>query len=287
MNKAKAKLLETIVWGNPLKASNPKQKKISLQEAIDRKMFGPVYHGTTPEGRKGIEEEGFYFEYGGMSKTGGTRHGYGQTNYHDGIPAPVHHLGYGVYLTTVKSIAKRFNNNSEKGLKTYYIDTDKILTINFAAHRTMMKWWQENGYDMPPVFPSNYTPEEIEYLRSESTVRLTQNLSAKYDAVWFKGKTLYKALDGDQIVVFDPSIIYEIDSSLSKGLEIGAKVIRVEDGMPGVIIAMKPAPNLDEFPGAATWIKPGTKYVLIVRWKKGGTDFNVQDVDVKSVTSDK
>ena len=50
-------------------------QKISLQEAKDRGMFGPVYHGTNSEARAKIDEEGFkVFE--GEAMSGEIQHGY-------------------------------------------------------------------------------------------------------------------------------------------------------------------------------------------------------------------
>jgi hypothetical protein len=114
-------------------------------------MFGPVYHGTHGD-IDAILATGFNNKYtvptSGVSTLTGrpisTSNGYAFSEYANGIAAPVHHLGYGTYLSTVKAIAKNFNGGTTKGLKTFYIDTRNILEINFGAPNTMMKWWQNN-----------------------------------------------------------------------------------------------------------------------------------------------
>jgi hypothetical protein len=115
----------------------------------------------------------------------------------------------------------------------------------------------------------------------EATKKLTQTLKSKYDAVWFKGKTMYKTLDGDQLCVYDPNNVYEINASLAQPGEVGAKVRRKVDGMKGVIVKRENIEGiLERYPAAASWIKPGAKYRMHVKWQRGGTDMNVQDVDV-------
>ena len=195
------------------------QKKISLQNALDQHMFGPVWHGTSEVNRQKIKDEGFKVIHGDVGGEG-ISHGYSGGEYAHGLGSPpVHHLGYGIYLTTSKTIAKMFNHNSVKGLTTYYIDVpkDRLATINFASPRKMMEWWKSYGFD----------PKSED--RIESTKAMTENLKKKFDAVWFKGKGLHRLLDGDQIVVFDSSRIYEIDKSLTKPGDIGSKVIAKED----------------------------------------------------------
>ena len=260
-------------------------KKISLAEAKKRGFFGPVYHGTSEEGRDKIGKEGFKV-FVGTERSGEISHGYQAASYSDGKPAPIHHLGFGIYFTTSKTIGKEFNNNSLKGLKSYYLDIPRLETINFGASNTMMKWWVKNGYDIPVIYggEKSYSTSEIAKERLEATKHLTDSLKAKYDAVWFKGKGLRKLLDGDQICVFDPSRIYEIDLSLSKGWEPGAKVKRKSDGMPGIITDLRDAVQMKkDYPGSNTWLKEDTKNLLYVKWKKGGTDYNVQDIDVDLV----
>lgn len=67
--------------------------RISLQEADKRKLFGPVYHGTTNENRQNIDANGFEI-YEGEARKGQSLNGYENGDYWNGIPAPVHHLGY-------------------------------------------------------------------------------------------------------------------------------------------------------------------------------------------------
>jgi hypothetical protein len=128
------------------------------------------------------------------------------------VPPPVHHLGYGIYFTTNKSIAKDYNFGTAKGLKQYYLDVPRLETINFGSTNTMMKWWFANGYDMDASMD--------EGKRIQATVNLTNELKSKFDAVYYKGKGLYRLLDGDQICVFDPSRIYELNTELAGEGEI-------------------------------------------------------------------
>jgi len=250
--------------------------KISLQEALDRKFFGPVYHGTSETAFQEIKDKGFKV-FIGHERTENVKHGYDITNYFNDIAAPIHHLGFGIYFTTVKAIAKQFNYNSTKNLKTYYLDVTRLETINFGSAKNMMKWWNNNGYNPTPAL---YDKEE----RLQQTINLTKNLEAQYDAVWFKGKGIRRLLDGDQICVFNPNNIYEIDPKLAKPFEIGSRVRRKEDGMVGVIVRKEDITGLidkvDEFPGIKTWVKPGAKFRFTVKWKSG-TDYNVLDIDVE------
>jgi hypothetical protein len=275
--------------------------KISLQNATDRKMFGPVYHGTTTENRENIEREGFKI-FVGTDRGENIRHGYpGQRAYAHDIPPPIHHLGYGIYFTTVKTIAKRFNVDSAKGLKTYYLDVPRLATINFASPNKMMDWWLANGYN-------GELAKSGQEGRVEATKNMTETLKKNYDAIWFKGKTIYKVLDGDQVVVFDTNNIYQIDSSLAGELEIGSKVRRTEDrfdyrysystisgesktlktiptiakGTVGVIVDKKPVePMLNQWHNVVGRTEPhwaeGSDYVYVVKWNKGGTESNILD----------
>jgi len=251
-------------------------KKLSLQEANDRGMFGPVYHGTNSENRGKIEQEGFKVHVG-EARDEGISHGYNISSYAMSRPPPVHHLGYGIYFTTTKAIGKQFNNDSVKGLKQYYLDIPKRATINFGASGTMMKWWLENGYDMPEV--KDFSDPKVAKDRIEATKHLTEKLKSQYDAVWFKGWGLRKLLDGDQIVVFDPSKIYEVDSKLAKGLDVGAKVKRKADGMVGVIRGSQTIREEHK-----QYAAKGATKRLEIKWKKGGTDLNVFDVDVEPMS---
>ncbi len=188
-------------------------RKIGYDEAKARGMFFPVYHGTTEENQEKINQDGFKVVIGG-ARTDITRHGYEAESYgYTGILPPVHHIGYGTYFTTVKSIAKDYG---AKKLIAYALDVPKLETINFASSNRMMAWWQKNGYNMKQI-STNLIPKDIvEKLRIVATENMTNQLKAKYDAVWFKGKTLYRTLDGDQICVYDPSKIYVLDNELTK-----------------------------------------------------------------------
>ena len=264
-------------------------KKISPQEAEDKGLFGPVYHGSSKENRSKIEQEGFKI-FIGKPRSDNTSHGYMASDYSQGKPAPIHHLGFGIYFTTVKAIGKHFNNGSAAGLKEYYLDVPRLSTINFGSPNTMMKWWVDNGYNIEKIYPTKLSLDQIEENRLEATKNLTNTLKSKYDAVWFKGKGIRKLLDGDQICIFDPSHIYEIDKSLTKAGDIGSLVKRKTDGMVGTILDRQDAsgyretwsnhsPN-DPHP----WLDPKTKTIFHVKWEKGGTEYNVQDLSVECIT---
>jgi hypothetical protein len=296
---------------------NEELNKISLQTAVDKKMFGPVYHGTTTENREKIEREGFKI-FMGAEAGENIRHGYpGEQEYAHGTPPPIHHLGYGIYFTTVKAIAKAFNVDSAKGLKTYYLDVPRLETINFASPKRMMDWWIKNGYD-PELAKTGQQG------RIDATKRMTEALMKNYDAVWFKGKTMYRVLDGDQIVVFDTQKIYQIDPELAGELEIGSKIRRTTDkfdyqytyntdssepirtlkttpsvlkGTIGIIVDKKstkdilqrwknrvPPPDNDAIANA--WFKD-SDYVYTIKWNKGGTENNVLDKDLEPLNKQK
>lgn len=185
--------------------------RIGFNVVQDKKLFGPVYHGTTPESIVGILQTGFRVTIG-APREGDTRHGYPLKEYGDtGYPPPIHHLGYGVYFTTNKNIAKDYNVQGK--LYEFYLDAPRLEVINFGVPRTMMKWWRDNGYDMPPL--KDVDPNQAEQLRIQATINLTNNLRSKYDAVHFKGKGLYHLLDRDQVCVYDQNRIYLFDSALN------------------------------------------------------------------------
>ena len=241
--------------------------KISLQEAKDSGMFGPVYHGTTETNRQSIGEGGFQI-FEGEERSENISHGYEKSNYYNNIPAPIHHLGFGIYFTTVKNIAKGFNNNSARGLVEYYLNTPNMITINWGAESTMMKWWIEQGYN----------PEVAKQDRVLATKMMTSNLASNFDAVWYKGKGIRKLLDGDQICVYDVSKIYEIDKTLTQSGEIGSKVRRLSDGMIGNFIEKRPLN-----PEQSKLYHNGEPYFLTVKWRKGGTDYNVYPSQVEFI----
>lgn len=248
-------------------------KTISEQDAMDHKFFGPVYHGSTEDTHDKIKEEGFKVIEGDRGDEG-ISNGYQRGTYANGLPPPVHHLGYGAYFTTVKAIGKQFANGTMKGVKTFCLDVPRLCTINFGSPNTMMKWWIQNGYDQKLAKTD----------RVAATKALTEHLKAQYDAVWFKGSGMHRLLDGDQIVVFDPSRVYMVDNSSAKPFDIGSKVRRKSDGMRGLVLKKESLEGvLKQYPGAASWIKEGAKFRMNVRWAKGGTDFNVQDIDVDPI----
>jgi len=91
---------------------------ISPQEAHDTCYDTPFYHGTLPEVITDIKEHGFKWQEGEKGSEG-MSHGYDNTNYYEDCPAPVHHLGYGIYLTQIKSIAKDFGYGSMRNVVTF------------------------------------------------------------------------------------------------------------------------------------------------------------------------
>jgi hypothetical protein len=234
-------------------------QKCSLQYAKDHRFFGPIYHGTSPENREMIEQMGFQI-FIGEERSGHIRNGYLNQPYSDGIPAPIHHLGFGIYFTTVLNIAKQYNEGSSKNIPTYYLDSDAIETINFGAANTQMKWWIKNGYN----------PAVAKIDRLTATRLLTDRLKSQWDAVWYKGKGLYRLLDGDQVCVYRPELIFQIDKGLSNPGEIGGKAIRKSDGMTGIILDIRKIP-----PEISERYHNGEPAFLTIRWKRGGTDRNV------------
>lgn len=186
-------------------------QQIGYQDVEQNKLFGPVYHGTTEENMSNILQSGFRSQ-STLPRTGDTRHGYEFAEYSNGIPMPIHHLGFGIYFTTVKNIAKNYNQGTSKGLRPFFLNVPRIETINFGSPNTMMKWWRSHGYDMPPINTlKEKSQQEIDALWISATQKLTDNLKSQFDAVWFKGKGLRTLLDGDQICVYDPSRIYLFD----------------------------------------------------------------------------
>ncbi len=280
-------------------------KFISKQRAINRKMFGPVYHGTSEDNLALIKQEGFR-TFIDIARSGNVRHGYELANYFSGTgnPAPVHHLGYGVYFTTSKSIAKQFNNNSMRGIIEFYLNVPRLETINFAAPNTMMQWWMKYGYDMPSNW-QRMPRAEAEQIRMKATLKMTRNIKREFDAVWFKGKTMYKTLDGDQVCVYDPKRIYAIDPRMSKGMDIGGKVVHSQIDHPGqynyqgersqyapppnikgVIVAKRPIPPQyhKRMAEIGRQVSKKSKNWIEVKWAKGGTHYNYTEVDLKPVS---
>jgi hypothetical protein len=106
---------------------------------------------------------------------------------------------------------------------------------------------------------------------------------------------MYRLLDGDQVVVFNPDNIYEVDFSLSKGFDIGSKVKAKHDiqwsdregnmygsivpaGTIGIIAKRTDVEEMKK-QHPSFWAKDSQKYVLMVKFKKGG-EKQVKDIDV-------
>lgn len=293
-------------------------KTLSLQQVRDQNLFGPVYHGSTEENRKKIEQQGFRV----IKDTVGARaeertHGFQTSDYALGIPAPIHFLGWGVYFTTVKSIAMKFNwagGPSAKGLTAYYLNISRMTTINFGATNTMMKWWIANGYDFDwrnVPGEKNFMNPAVEKERVRATDHMTEQLKSQYDAVWYKGKGMYKLLDGDQVCIYEPEgKIFKVDPKLSKGLEVGAAVKIKEGAQEAYIksyeerfrreITIKKEGNVVVFynqNGAPFHRQPlGVKGTIVnirqgpkgkyyeIRWSKGGTGFNYSESELEPLS---
>lgn len=275
-------------------------QKISLQQAVDRRLFGPVYHGTDSDKIEKIDREGFKI-FVGHERSGDVAQGYETSNYYEGIPAPIHHLGFGVYFTTTKSIAKKFAHGTTTGMRTYFLDVPRLETINFGANRTMMKWWRDNGYDYKITPETTFggmrtdwggTKNTLPAIREErvrATVHMTEYLKSHYDAVWFKGKGMYKLLDGDQVCVYDTSKIYVFDKAMVQPGEIGSKVvsrvgidpygrgeIKIPMGTKGIIKNKQDAEEIRKNYPLAKWTEDA-KHVYTIKWEKGGEMTGVLD----------
>lgn len=255
-------------------------KTIPLQKAVDSRMFGPVYHGTHKDNQATIQQQGFQIFDDPATKA----HGYTYQEYHGGYPPPLDHLGFGVYFTTSKVIAIRFNGGTTKGLNTYYLDVPRLETINFGSAKNMMNWWLKNGYD-------GELAKQGESGRIMATKKLTEELKSNWDAIWFKGKGIHRLLDGDQIVVFDTSRIYMIDNKLAEPMSMGSKVISLIDrytkragvepyiyvpkGASGVIMQKRSTAEI------TPQYRPDTPFYYTIKWTKGGTDYNVLEKEIQ------
>lgn len=240
-----------------LECSGP-LRRIAPREVGERRLFGPVYHGTSEESAKDIlGDMGFCFERG-RPREGFTVHGYGpgeMVEYQgERIPIPTHFLGFGVYLTTVKSQAKAYTNRTtavnramggsgKPKVIEVYLDIQEYEIINFAAMHKMVSWWVGNGYD----------PSLAKVDRTTATIALTVSLSSKYEAVYFtaasyRGKT---NLDGNQICLYAPmeGKICLIDKSLVVPGDVGSKVRRLSDGMIGELRKIRSTAPSDRFHG--------------------------------------
>ena len=298
---------------------------ISPQQAQD--MFGPLYHGTRGDLSQ-IIATGFDVAksmpqgIGGWRNTPlGTSNGYPLEPYgHTGVAPPVHHLGFGVYLTTVKAIAKQFAGGTMKGMRSFYLASDRVLEINFGSPNTMMRWWREQGYDMS----IEATKQRDTQAWIAATMKLTMKLQRDYDAVWFKGKGMYRLLDGDQVCVYRPELLKVVDPKLASGLEIGAKVVHTQvipERYRGSNVFYVDEPKPDDFAPAARlagtgwrgvfrgdqepnphgrypthWIPPPGMVGIItptqkggrlysVKWKTGGEMFNYDPEELKPYNS--
>lgn len=257
-------LIERI--GHVLFESTTKIPTISPQEASDT-CTGPWYHGTSEDNLSAILDQGFSW-HEGEAREGNTAHGYenhpyigSRTNY----PPPVHHLGYGAYLTKSKTNAKNFGG---KVAEFWILKGARIEEINWGAPNTMMKWWLKNGYDGELALKD----------RVAATKALTRSLSSRFDAVYYKGKALRRLLDGDQICIYNLSILRRVDKSLAKPGEAGTKVIKtgvelpdrpgydkIPVGMKGTVVSRRVIePQYQSY-------HPGEKEWVTVKWQKGGT----------------
>lgn len=284
MNDIRSNINKILLLNETIRGTlNEELNIISPQEAIDRGFFGPVFHGTSSENHKQINTQGFQVFSDVESSGNNISNGYINQPYYNNIPPPLHHLGFGIYFTTKKTIAKKFNANTTKNLSTYYLDVPKLETINFGAPKTMMNWWIKNGYD-PNL------ARESERGRIQATTMLTNHLKNKYDAVWFKGASLYTLLDGDQIVIFNPNRIYKVDFNIASDMEIGSKVIKVDttldvhdryklshiqNGTVGVIL------RKDKIQPQHKQYAPYSDYRYQIRFTKGGTEHNVLDFNIE------
>ena len=147
-----------------------------------------------------------------------------------------------------------------------------MLTINFGAANTMMKWWLKNGFDGELAKGGKAS-------RVAATEQMTDYLAARWDGVWFKGKGIHRLLDGDQVCVYDSSRIYCEDVGLAGELEVGSKVVAVSDrlvpaGTKGVILGRRAiGPGYERFHGNAQWF-------LDVKWTPRGRSMNAYESDV-------
>ena len=273
---------------------------LSPQTIVDKKLFGPVYHGTTSDNWEKIASDGFKI-FHGTERSGDISNGYEVSDYYGGIPAPIHHLGFGVYFTTQKATAKKFNHGTTKGMLIFYLNTPRLETINFGSPRTMMKWWRENGYDYKITPETTFggtrtdwggTKNTLPAIREErlrATINMTNVLREKYDAVWYKGKSMFRLLDGDQVCVYDPSMIFQMDPKLAKRGEVGSKCraavdidrynrgeITVAKGTKGIILSRTDAEELRRNYPLATWTET-SKYLYTVKFEKGGIQQQLLD----------
>ena len=258
-------------------AMNTSIPTISPQEARNT-CWGPWYHGTSSEIVPLILERGFEWEEG-ESRTGKTQHGYENKEYGStGCPAPVHHLGYGIYLTGIKNIAKDYGYGSTRNIvEVYVLRNARIETINWGSPNTMMKWWKSVGYDCQLAKKD----------RVAATQQMTKQLKSQFDAVWYKGKGLRRLLDGNQLCVYNTDILRRVDKKLIQPGEVGSKVIKIQNspnrkmpneeipvGTKGILLDRRPLGEFSDKHG-------GEKEFLTIKWQKGGIDRGVYGSEVE------
>lgn len=287
-------------------------KKVSVDVIRNKGMRGPFYHGTSAYKREMIDKEGFKVFYGKQERTGDISHGYDITDYEAGIPAPLHHFGFGIYFTAIKSIAKKFNLGTMRGLKEYFLDVPNTVEINFASPRKMMDWWIKNGYDYKITNQSYVSDKNINFdlnvsidERYRATINMTNVLKSKYDAVYFTSKGMYSLLDGNQICVYDPNNIYLVDYDTSPRAPMviakhdivnGTYATKrlVPKGTKGFVtdktptkerleVLLEPSDDEDTKRRREELIKKfeGSTFVYIIQWTKGGNMYNVPDTWVE------
>lgn len=234
----------------------PKIRKLSPQKIADAGYHGPIFHGSPQLPQ--ILEEGFKIQIPtgtkrqmGIHILTGCAHGYQFEEYDQGTPPPIHHLGLGVYLTNSKAVAKEFSYKAPgyTNPPRFFLNSKRILQINFGSPKRMMKWWKDHGYN---------PPKDILQSRDfnawlKATKNLTQTLRAQYDAVWFTNRGLYKLLDGAQICVFRPNLIVLEDPSKAKPFELGSEITHNQttpllekkppENTPDRELKLKPHPN--------------------------------------------
>lgn len=252
--------------------------QVGYHEIRDKQLFGPVYHGTTEENQSQIAQAGFRVNISG-ARVGDTRHGYDLNDFSSygalDVPPPVHHLGYGVYFTQVKSIAKDYNQGSGKNLKPYYLDVPRLETINFGSPNTMMRWWVKNGYNMESV--SNLRAQglkqwQIEQKRIEATTNLTNKLKSQFDAVLFKGQGLTRLLDGNQICVYDPQRIYLFNPELNDQNQFLAGDRAKIKGINAVVAVQGSRPKHSTFRSPWDHVVGASEHYLTIQLKPQDAD---------------
>jgi hypothetical protein len=238
-------------------------RTISKQAALDRGFYGPLYHGTTDENRATIAQQGFKVSnvddvanrngFGGKFNAG-----------YPGIP-PVHLLGYGVYFTTVKAVAKQYNQNSMRGIIEYYIDAPRMGEIGFQSPNTIWKWWVQNGYNFDPKIaalkdnPANMYAGNRQVMQEQlrATQNMTRTLAAQFDAIHLKKSLYRRGVDDEQVVVFDPNRIYQIDAKMAGGWDVGAVVTHNQRVHYSPEFIQKYDLTVEKQPNGWTWVTRG------------------------------